>query len=191
MTEAAKTADNGVELKACAHCGGEATLDRDPPPRPYVIAVWCKRCGISLDEGSTVPDLVDAWNTRTPVSGDTPPSSGALVEALKRAGDWIANGDGNNASEADAVLAVINAALAGENVSEFKGQRPDWERVYNGCAHAPDRDQQLVTVTRETARLAHSALQEINAQDFYHNNGAAQNELNDALNYPQAGRSKT
>lgn len=59
--------------------------------------------------------------------------------------------------------------------------RPDWEEVYRGLAHAPDRDGELIEITRETARLAKSALRERNAADYYHNSGAAERELCAAL----------
>lgn len=55
--------------------------------------------------------------------------------------------------------------------------RPDWTRVYRDVAHIPDRDSDLIPVTRETLRLALHALQKQNEQDYYHNYGAAANEL--------------
>jgi hypothetical protein len=55
--------------------------------------------------------------------------------------------------------------------------RPDWGRVYRGVAHTPDRDNDLIPVTRETLRLAMHALQKQNGEDYYHNYGAAEREL--------------
>ena len=55
--------------------------------------------------------------------------------------------------------------------------RPDWAHVYRGVAHTPNGDNDLITVTRETLRLALHALQKQNEQDYYHNYGAAANEL--------------
>lgn len=59
--------------------------------------------------------------------------------------------------------------------------RPNWEEIYKDAVHTPDRDSDPVVVTRETARLARSALQEQNARDYYHNYGAAQDELSRVL----------
>lgn len=55
--------------------------------------------------------------------------------------------------------------------------RPNWERLYRDVAHTSDRDNDLILVTRETLRLALHALQRQNEQDYYHNYGAAANEL--------------
>lgn len=55
--------------------------------------------------------------------------------------------------------------------------RPDWARVYRGVIHTPDGDSDLIPVTRETLRLALHALQKQNEEDYYHNYGAAANEL--------------
>lgn len=61
--------------------------------------------------------------------------------------------------------------------------RPDWCKIYAGTAghHQPDIDGGLVSVTRETCRLAMSALRQQNAQDYYHNYGAAERELHTIL----------
>lgn len=56
--------------------------------------------------------------------------------------------------------------------------RPDWCKIYEGNGnHQPDIDGELLMVTRETLRLALSALRAQNAQDYYHNSGAAEYEL--------------
>lgn len=61
-------------------------------------------------------------------------------------------------------------------------ERPDWHKVYQGVAHQYDRDNELVLVTRETLRLAKSALRKQNAEDYYHNYGAAEGECLSVLN---------
>ena len=57
--------------------------------------------------------------------------------------------------------------------------RPDWNDIYkNTCGGPePERNQELVTVTRETLRLAQAALRKMNEDDYYHNNGAAEQEI--------------
>lgn len=60
--------------------------------------------------------------------------------------------------------------------------RPVWAEVYKDCSHVPSwRDQDLVSVTRETLRLSLSALKEIMAKDYYHNYGAAAREIGEVL----------
>jgi len=59
--------------------------------------------------------------------------------------------------------------------------RPDWNKIYEGQGSGLPRAREMVMVTRETARLAQSALGEQNARDYYHNYGAAQRELIDVL----------
>ena len=58
---------------------------------------------------------------------------------------------------------------------------PDWTDIYSGTAHLPDRDNELILVTRETLRLALNALRKMNEDDYYHNNGAAEREIMEAL----------
>lgn len=53
--------------------------------------------------------------------------------------------------------------------------RPDWTRLMGEQNH-PDAEE-LVTVTKETARLSLSALNAQNEQDAYHNYMAAAEEL--------------
>jgi hypothetical protein len=62
--------------------------------------------------------------------------------------------------------------------------RPDWESIYEDCAHKPDRDQELVSVTRETLRLALHAMTARQRDDAYHNVAAGVREINAALNAP-------
>lgn len=60
--------------------------------------------------------------------------------------------------------------------------KPSWHEIYRNVAHTYDRDDELITITRETARLALSALQQMNAEEAYHNMMAAEYELNQAVN---------
>lgn len=64
--------------------------------------------------------------------------------------------------------------------------RPDWPEIYKGSAAyqscMPDVANALIPVTRETLRLALSALRAQNEQDYYHNYGAAERELHQVLN---------
>lgn len=59
--------------------------------------------------------------------------------------------------------------------------RPDWPEIYRvrgyECNVMPDVAGELLSATRETLRLALSALDAQNAQDYYHNYGAAADEL--------------
>ena len=60
--------------------------------------------------------------------------------------------------------------------------RPDWAKI-NGTYNRPDAEE-LVQVTRETARLALGCLQDQNAKDYYGNYGAAERELTHILAAP-------
>jgi hypothetical protein len=60
-------------------------------------------------------------------------------------------------------------------------RRPVWANVYKNVAHTPDRDQFLLSVTRESLRLAASCLRAQCEEDYYHNYGAALNEIEYAL----------
>lgn len=59
--------------------------------------------------------------------------------------------------------------------------RPNWCEVYDREGRDYDADQQLISATRETLRLARSALQQLCEQDYYHNYGAARAELSALL----------
>jgi hypothetical protein len=63
--------------------------------------------------------------------------------------------------------------------------RPDWVKVYRvrgyECNVMPDIAGELLTVTRETLRLALSALREQNGKDYYDNYGAAAQEIERVL----------
>lgn len=66
--------------------------------------------------------------------------------------------------------------------------RPDWFEVMKGCAFPVENHlhaNELVSVTRETARLSLGALSNIMAQDYYHNHGAAAEELKHVLGEKQ------
>lgn len=63
--------------------------------------------------------------------------------------------------------------------------RPDWVEIYRvrgyECDVMPDVAGELLEVTRETLRLALSALKKQNAEDYYHNYGAAAVEIERVL----------
>lgn len=59
-----------------------------------------------------------------------------------------------------------------------------WADIYKCSAHIPDRDDELIPVTRETLRLATHALRKMNEDDYYHNNGWAEREILAALENP-------
>jgi hypothetical protein len=62
---------------------------------------------------------------------------------------------------------------------------PNWRKVMKGTAWADDpRANDLVLVTRETAKLAMSAIDKQQEKDAYHNFTAATRELAAALNEP-------
>jgi hypothetical protein len=58
---------------------------------------------------------------------------------------------------------------------------PDWRAIYEVSRHEYDRDNEPLTVTRETLRLASHALRKQNEDDYYHNYGAAEQEIIAAL----------
>jgi hypothetical protein len=62
--------------------------------------------------------------------------------------------------------------------------RANWINVYRETAHIYDRDNEMVYITRETARLAKSALDRQNESDYFHNYGAAARELSEVLKAP-------
>ncbi len=74
---------------------------------------------------------------------------------------------------------IILSAL--DKMSAPKSGRPDWTAIYRDSAHTPDRDDELIVVTREALRLALSALQKQNGEDYYHNYGAAASEIDLSL----------
>lgn len=63
--------------------------------------------------------------------------------------------------------------------------RPDWVEVYRvrgyECNVMPDIAGELLTVTRESLRLAAFALRAQNAEDYYDNYGTAEREINRVL----------
>jgi hypothetical protein len=177
MSEAAHTADNGVELKACPFCGGMADYANTWTPSFWIE---CQECGAEVSDGdglfgdtdkpwsysanpqgpheasldglpenyqASARAAAERWNTRPSVSGDTEkvwagwnaqegnlyvdapsPSTGALVEALKKIKDFaeaegrlygdVGNGAANSffsiAGQIDAALQSA-PVLAGED----------------------------------------------------------------------------
>lgn len=59
--------------------------------------------------------------------------------------------------------------------------RPNWKSVYENTTHVPDRDNDLLLITRETARLAASAIAETQTQDSYDNFQVALQEIRGVL----------
>jgi hypothetical protein len=59
--------------------------------------------------------------------------------------------------------------------------RPVWAEVYKGIAHIPDRDQFLLSITRESLRLAAAVLRKQCEEDYYNNYGAALHEIEYSL----------
>jgi hypothetical protein len=57
--------------------------------------------------------------------------------------------------------------------------RPDWAKI-NGEYGRVDAGE-LVSITKETARLAASAIRSQNERDYYHNYAAAERELTAVL----------
>jgi hypothetical protein len=55
--------------------------------------------------------------------------------------------------------------------------RPVWKDIYEGVHHKPDGDQDLIAVTRETLRLALSAIAASQMREAYHNYQAAWQEI--------------
>lgn len=64
----------------------------------------------------------------------------------------------------------------------FVPSRPVWAQVYKDCVHRNSwRDQELIAVTRHTLELALSAMRERMSNDYYHNTGAAAEEIREVL----------
>lgn len=63
----------------------------------------------------------------------------------------------------------------------MNNSKPSWNEIYRNVAHVYDRDDELITISRETARLALSALRQIMADEAYHNQMAAAFELQKVL----------
>lgn len=66
--------------------------------------------------------------------------------------------------------------------------RPHWEYIYRDVAHLPDRDQDLVPVTRETLRIACRAMEADQQEEAYHNVQAAVREISMALARAKGGK---
>ena len=61
---------------------------------------------------------------------------------------------------------------------------PDWDTLTHGIAHDPDRDNEMISVTRETLRICKLLLRNANSEDYYHTSGAAESEIASALEQP-------
>lgn len=72
-------------------------------------------------------------------------------------------------------------AMIASAPSQEGGWQPDWRSVYENVAHTNDGDQDIIGVTRETLRLAQSAIRQSQSRDAYHNYDAAERELIAAL----------
>lgn len=79
---------------------------------------------------------------------------------------------------AAALAAAQREWFCSEAVGTF---RPNWKSVYENTTHLPDRDNDLLLITRETARLAASAITAAQAQDAYDNFETALRELRGVL----------
>lgn len=60
---------------------------------------------------------------------------------------------------------------------------PHWKSIYEVSCHEYDRDDEFIAVTRETLRLAAHGLRKLNEADYYHNYGAAEQEIIAALEH--------
>lgn len=65
-------------------------------------------------------------------------------------------------------------------------KRPNWGTVYRDALHIPDRDQELLLVTRETLRLAMSAIEEQQRVNYYSNFAWAWEEIWNVLKYDRS-----
>jgi hypothetical protein len=79
----------------------------------------------------------------------------------------------------DDMEAVCAIALqgCGQEMADGGNWHPDWPQIMKDCGGADKRANDLVMVTRETTRLAASAIRQQNGADAYHNFMAAEREL--------------
>lgn len=75
----------------------------------------------------------------------------------------------------------FNIILAALDKCSGTINRPDWFKVLGETSGARPDDNELTEVTRGTLRHAAGALRTMNADDYYHNNGAAEHEIIDVL----------
>lgn len=61
-------------------------------------------------------------------------------------------------------------------------RRPIWSEIYEDVAHTPDRDNFLYSITRETLKIAASAIKRSQEEEAYHHTAAALAEIEYALN---------
>ena len=80
--------------------------------------------------------------------------------------------------ETAASIATRIRALSPSAALSNKIERPEWPAIYDGVAKTLNGDENdLHLVTQETLRLAVNALRKQNAEDYYHNYGAAEQEI--------------
>lgn len=58
---------------------------------------------------------------------------------------------------------------------------PDWGTLMVNVGHKVDRDNEMISVTRETLRIAERSVRANLAVEYYHTSGAAQQEMASAL----------
>lgn len=106
-----------------------------------------------------------------------------LAHDLRAALDELLNYSGGaaHALEDEYVIERARAALAKAGGGMKAIDRPHWAKIYEKDFFGQDGDQQLLTVTRESLRLAASALRESISRDAYHNSMAASREIEAVL----------
>jgi hypothetical protein len=85
---------------------------------------------------------------------------------------WLPGTAGAYANGCAGLRCGVNAVGAGMT---------DWNEIMRGYGGARPDDNDMVQITRGTARLARAALHLQNETDYYHNFGAAERELLAAL----------
>ena len=74
-------------------------------------------------------------------------------------------------------------AKVGNQLETRVMERPDWNEVMKGCAPAEANANDLVQVTRESARLGTAAIERQTREEAYHNFMAAGRELQTAADH--------
>lgn len=93
----------------------------------------------------------------------------------------MSNHEVNVEAKLDEIRLLLREAIKMSNRMGMELWRPDWFKIMKGSTFDNLHANELVSVTKETARLALSALRQKNAEDYYHNNGAAAGELQRVL----------
>lgn len=95
----------------------------------------------------------------------------------------MSNHEVNVEAKLDEIRGLLREAINKDKTNRMGMElwRPDWFKIMKGCTFDNLHANELVSVTKETARLALSALRQKNAEDYYHNNGAAAGELQRVL----------